>query len=304
MPSLLLTHPSLSSDPVRVSQITATLPHPVAHQMLDRLSTGAVSLPKSHYSLIRVAPSGTLLPPTVVALLAEAVVPTGKIDGVAQSQNMDAIMNGFLVAGEGEETVWTRPDVQKVVLLKRRTPADKQASSIGLFSKNATSSASSPALSAASSTPSSAASSVSSPKRSETWTIGVDDGLSFEDVDEDDLIDEDTLLDGDLPSALQIPIACQPTGKRRRKACKDCTCGLKELELQEQESRSVNQSKVFALSLDDTAEIDFTVPGKTGSCGNCSLGDAFRCDGCPYLGLPPFKEGEVVNLDALSADDF
>ncbi|ODQ72820.1 hypothetical protein LIPSTDRAFT_41765, partial [Lipomyces starkeyi NRRL Y-11557] len=124
----------------------------------------------------------------------------------------------------------------------------------------------------------------------------------FDDVDEDDLIDEDTLLDGDLPDALQIPIACQPTGKRRRKACKDCTCGLKELELQEQEARSVNQSHVFTLSLDDTAEIDFTVPGKTGSCGNCSLGDAFRCDGCPYLGLPPFKEGEVVNLDALGAD--
>ncbi|KAK9344395.1 cytokine-induced anti-apoptosis inhibitor 1, Fe-S biogenesis-domain-containing protein [Lipomyces starkeyi] len=304
MPSLLLTHPSLSSDPVRVSEMTATLPHPVAHQMLDRLSTGAVSLPKSHYSLIRVAPSGTLLPPTVVALLADAVVPAGKIAGVAQSQNMDAIMNGFLVAGEGEETVWTRADVQKVVLLKRRTPADKQASSsIGLFGKNVSSSASSPALSAASST-SSSASSVSSPKRSETWTIGVDDGLSFDDVDEDDLIDEDTLLDGDLPDALQIPIACQPTGKRRRKACKDCTCGLKELELQEQEARSVNQSQVFTLSLDDTAEIDFTVPGKTGSCGNCSLGDAFRCDGCPYLGLPPFKEGEVVNLDALGADDF
>ncbi|KAK9386932.1 cytokine-induced anti-apoptosis inhibitor 1, Fe-S biogenesis-domain-containing protein [Lipomyces mesembrius] len=304
MPSLLLTHPSLSSDPIRVSEITATLPHPVAHQMLDRLSTGAVSLPKSHYSLIRVAPSGTLLPPTVVALLAEAVVPSGKIDGVAQSQNMDAIMNGFLVAGEGEETVWTRPDVQKVVLLKRGTPADKQSSSTGLFSKIALSSASSPALSAASSTSSSAASSVSSPKRSETWTIGVDDGLSFDDVDEDDLIDEDTLLDGDLPDALQIPVACQPTGKRRKKACKDCTCGLKELELQEQEARRANQSQVFALSLDDTAEIDFTVPGKTGSCGNCSLGDAFRCDGCPYLGLPPFKEGEVVNLDALGADDF
>ncbi|KAK9351513.1 cytokine-induced anti-apoptosis inhibitor 1, Fe-S biogenesis-domain-containing protein [Lipomyces doorenjongii] len=304
MPSLLLTHPSLSSDPIRVSEITATLPHPVAHQMLDRLSTGAVSLPKSHYSLIRVAPSGTLLPPTVVALLAEAVVPSGKIDGVAQSQNMDAIMNGFLVAGEGEETVWTRPDVQKVVLLKRRTPADKQASSTGLFSKTASSSASSPALSAASSTSSSAASSVSSPKRSETWTIGVDDGLSFDDVDEDDLIDEDTLLDGDLPDALQIPVACQPTGKRRKKACKDCTCGLKELELQEQEAHRANQNQVFTLSLDDTAEIDFTVPGKTGSCGNCSLGDAFRCDGCPYLGLPPFKEGEVVNLDALGADDF
>ncbi|ODV63266.1 electron carrier DRE2 ASCRUDRAFT_16143, partial [Ascoidea rubescens DSM 1968] len=109
--------------------------------------------------------------------------------------------------------------------------------------------------------------------------------------------------------------------KKRKKACKDCTCGLKEqeesdalkhLSIQQkilgnlalsanQEAIKIEQ-RIISLDTDEMAEVDFTVEGKTGGCGSCALGDAFRCDGCPYLGLPPFKPGEIVSLDGFGED--
>ncbi|XBW36663.1 hypothetical protein QEN19_002237 [Hanseniaspora menglaensis] len=95
---------------------------------------------------------------------------------------------------------------------------------------------------------------------------------------------------------------------RRKKACADCTCGLKELEEQELEERKkANRERIkniLLLSKDDLTEVDFTIKGKqVGGCGSCALGDAFRCDGCPYLGLPAFKPGEAINLNSIQ-DDF
>lgn len=40
------------------------------------------------------------------------------------------------------------------------------------------------------------------------------------------------------------------------------------------------------------------------SCLQCALGDAFRCGGCPYRGLPAFEMGKPIQLpqDFLAVD--
>ncbi|KLT44335.1 putative cytoplasm protein [Cutaneotrichosporon oleaginosum] len=101
---------------------------------------------------------------------------------------------------------------------------------------------------------------------------------------------------------------------KRRRACKDCTCGLAELEKEEDDraAAAVKEAQAFFLEGDDdipahvrsaTAGVEGVWPvdrraeaKKTSSCNSCYLGDAFRCASCPYLGLPPFKPGEKVQL--------
>jgi len=102
------------------------------------------------------------------------------------------------------------------------------------------------------------------------WSL--DDDEEDEDVE---LVDPDTLIDEEdlkKPDAASLRV-CGTTGKR--KACKDCSCGLAEelADGKEPTKKTVNSS-----------------------CGSCYLGDAFRCASCPYLGMPAFKAGEKIQL--------
>ncbi|KAF9008764.1 cytokine-induced anti-apoptosis inhibitor 1, Fe-S biogenesis-domain-containing protein [Cyathus striatus] len=120
-------------------------------------------------------------------------------------------------------------------------------------------------------------------------------------------IDAEALLTPE-DKARPIP-TCEPvnaTAPRRKKACKNCTCGLAELEEEER-----NNSKVVLIDGSQTGEATEisqadrerlinaakAAPKATSSCGSCFLGDAFRCASCPYLGLPAFKPGEKVEID-------
>ncbi|KII95816.1 hypothetical protein PLICRDRAFT_129831 [Plicaturopsis crispa FD-325 SS-3] len=125
-------------------------------------------------------------------------------------------------------------------------------------------------------------------------------------------LDADTLLTP-ADRARPVPV-CEPVNAgapRRKKACKNCSCGLAELEAEE-----LKNSKVVVLDGaqdGETAEVSQgekqrlmeaakAAPKATSSCGSCFLGDAFRCASCPYLGLPAFKPGEKVEID-LGMDD-
>ncbi|CAL6316497.1 unnamed protein product [Bathycoccus prasinos] len=117
-----------------------------------------------------------------------------------------------------------------------------------------------------------------------------------DDDDRDEMIDEDALLtekDKAKPTAEGEGVGCPPT----RKPCKDCTCGRKEEE--EMKENATPASSVVKMDLENDPN-DETFKS---ACGNCALGDAFRCAGCPYLGQPAFKENDeenkVVMLDDL-----
>ncbi|TYI00546.1 hypothetical protein ES332_A11G141600v1 [Gossypium tomentosum] len=103
-----------------------------------------------------------------------------------------------------------------------------------------------------------------------------------------DLIDEDSLLTEEDLKKPQLPTVGDCEVGSTRKACKNCTCGRAEQE------EKVQKLELSADQLNNPQS----------ACGNCGLGDAFRCSTCPYKGLPPFKLGEKVSLSGnfLAAD--
>ena len=141
-------------------------------------------------------------------------------------------------------------------------------------------------------------------------------------IDEDNLLDEEDVLKPEASSLrgrsnitskiIHFVIitwrndnisVCGTTGKR--KACKDCSCGLaEELNGAAPQAKPANSSCgsvrtmkfniLICKNSDNVSSLNKL--NKNRLMFQCYLGDAFRCASCPYLGMPAFKPGEKVVL--------
>jgi len=308
--TLLLAPPSISSHEENLRNVLASHDRSVTDlQMLDRLSAGLVTLPDATYDLILIltdadgtrAESTRLLTRGVFGRIVQALKAGGKLEAQDGSFGKDggtelreAILAGLVA--EGVKMVKPDYSTSEAVPLRllRRKDKGQAVSNVG------------PPVATAVIPLNGKRKSVDMIQSKPAGVGFVDFSDDFgdpiitgEDDDDEELIDEDTLLtEEDMKRPVKNPECIPRVGKRRR-ACKDCTCGLAEKIAAEDAAKRESadaQLKTLKLGADDLAEVDFTVQGKVGSCGNCSLGDAFRCDGCPYTGMPAFKPGEEVRL--------
>ncbi|QIW96869.1 hypothetical protein AMS68_002387 [Peltaster fructicola] len=307
--TLIIAPPSVSAHPETLNGVLEAHDRSSTDiQMLDRLAMGLVSLPAATYD--------------VVMLLTDVDGSAAEVDQLLDRTTMDKIFqsldnNGRLVSRNGrmEGTLKTEAvlagmqDGGNGTMLKQSSGNAAQTVQLSFGKRKKADAAAVPANPVE-------ATIVGKRKAEESVVQLAPNGVGFVDTNDDyeddememeipsneelmqaDSVDPDTFLSAsDLEKPIIVPENCKPNSKRRR-ACKDCTCGLAQrLEAEDKVKRAEADSNLAKLTANDLTEVDFTVQGKIGSCGNCALGDAFRCDGCPYIGLPAFKPGEEVRL--------
>ncbi|KAG1907432.1 cytokine-induced anti-apoptosis inhibitor 1, Fe-S biogenesis-domain-containing protein [Suillus fuscotomentosus] len=289
--------PSQITSEVKKSLMNASSPHEIVKgpvlaigsldtaqdgkQMLDRLIDGAISLAPSNYTSIHIllSPSEyTSLSPSLPSLLQQTLAGLTPL-GTLHLLNLTAgflslphelTLAGFMVI----ESVRDGPDA-RIVAQKPLPIATPLPSALPIRRKTDPAKQSS---------------------KKALWALS---SPSTPTIDAEALL---TAADRERP----VP-TCDPVivgAPRRKKACKNCSCGLAELEAEEAKS-----GKVVLLDSDNAVEVEAgdmaksliaaakAAPKATSSCGSCFLGDAFRCASCPYLGLPAFNPGEKVEID-------
>ena len=330
--TLLLCPPSLSSHPEALNKIYEIHDRSTADlQMLDRIAAGLVHLPAATYDVVLLltdADGTTRESHKLLARdVANKVANSLKVGGILKGQ--DGVLDGSakteaILAGlsESPDGMVKAEQVASVSIplkfgKKKTNGVNGTNGTNGVNGANGTNGTVNPD----GSVPLNLNGKRNKPEPVKPAGVGfVDFSDDFDDpiitgedadlIDEDDLITEEDMARPVIQRESTIFLIahkiltftapeCRPKAGKRRRACKDCTCGLKEkMDAEDAAKRSSADKALNALKLeaDDLDELDFTVQGKVGSCGNCALGDAFRCDGCPYIGLPAFKPGEEVRL--------
>ncbi|KAF2127079.1 DUF689-domain-containing protein [Dothidotthia symphoricarpi CBS 119687] len=306
--TLLIAPPSISAHPEVLNNVWEIHDRTSTDlQMLDRIAAGLVNLPSATYDVVLLLTDADGTTRESHRLLARdvmnKVVSALRVGGVFKSQDgslqgsekTEAILAGLVDGPQG----MTKPEQEESVSIPLKFGKKKTNGVNGTNGAiNGTQTAN-----ADGSVPLTLNGKRKSPEPVKPAGVGfVDFSDDLDDIitgEDDDLVDEDDLLT-EQDMAKPIVQQCRPKSGKRRRACKDCTCGMKEkLEAEDAAKRDSADKVLNTMMLGDddlVDEVDFTVQGKVGSCGNCALGDAFRCDGCPYIGLPAFKPGEEVRL--------
>ncbi|KAK3328356.1 cytokine-induced anti-apoptosis inhibitor 1, Fe-S biogenesis-domain-containing protein [Cercophora scortea] len=322
--TLLLAPPSIAAHEERLNTLfTTSFPRATTDlQMLDRLAAGLVTLPHATYDLVLVLtdPDGSRHAEAAALLGGREVwarlVPALKAGGKLRSEDgslgtakagpeaREAVLAGLVSGPDG----FTKPDEAEEEAVPLRFGLKRKTAGTATQNGNGTRSSAGPVVDSViinlgnKPAPLDKVPQPAAPAGVGFVDFSDDLDLDLDGDDDDDLIDEETLLtEADLHRPIQQPPECAPQPGKKRRACKDCTCGLAaRIEAEDKARRAkadqaLNTIKLSAADLNEM-ELDLTVPGKTGSCGSCALGDAFRCSDCPYIGLPPFKPGEQVTI--------
>ncbi|EFP80645.2 uncharacterized protein PGTG_06601 [Puccinia graminis f. sp. tritici CRL 75-36-700-3] len=252
----------------------------IEKQLCDRISDGATSLSQSHFDAIHLVVDANDLslansshsPASFLDLIVRALKPLGQLTWSTQSG-----------LSEIESTL-----KQSSVMADVQVVSGPNESQLVRATKSASTTSNSVLISL--------------PKKSIKASLWSFTTAQPEMIDDSSLLTEEDLK---KPSTMTTE-DCNP--KKAKKACKNCTCGLRELELaQDNDLPAHLKAPGSELPSQPTDPSKLVVNGSaktfTSSCGSCYLGDAFRCSSCPYLGMPAFEPGQQVKLTAEMGDD-
>ncbi|KAG2441280.1 hypothetical protein HYH02_010119 [Chlamydomonas schloesseri] len=249
---------------------------------VELVCTQETASPSTKYNIV-LAASSSAHSQDALARVARSMAPGGRLyvyeaspSGSSRLETLkkDLLLSGFVDATElsSSGSVWVGAQLPQWGLgaaakLSLKRPAAPAAA------------AAAPAVTAA------------APAKASVWKLGGD-----EDGEEEELVDDDALLapEDKAAAAPKYPDDCEVGAGGARKACKNCSCGRAEAEAEAEAGGGKAKVALTADMLDNP----------TSACGNCYLGDAFRCGTCPYRGLPAFEPGQKISLAAnlLAAD--